>query len=430
MGSLVLFGIIIAFLFVGFFAGSQVGFLSLNRLSIELRKKQRSASAHKLSLYLELPARFVGAMLLGLTISLAVYGMLVDQLLTPLWQSTEALLPINFVPFLLYIRIVFVLLISTAALLLYFFFCRAVFRSKSDTLIFFLSPLLVFFYNRFYPITKQLILLSEWILKNIINVRIRKEKNQLSLLELESFIQNRSERKIENQELNQELFQAALTLPYIKIRQCLVPRKEIEAIGVNESIAALKAKFIATNLSKLIVYEKNIDDIIGYVHQLSLFKNPIEIRSILLSIPTVPESMTATELMNRLIRDRKSMAWVVDEFGGTSGIVTMEDLLEEIFGEIKDEYDTEELTERKIGEDEYEFSGRLEIDYLNEKYNFDLHMNGSETLSGFIIHQHEQIPKEKQKITIGDYEFEVLQIASNRIELVNVKKNPYIQHRN
>lgn len=430
MGSLVLFGIIIAFLFVGFFAGSQVGFLSLNRLSIELRKKQRSASAHKLSLYLELPARFVGAMLLGLTISLAVYGMLVDQLLTPLWQSTEALLPINFVPFLLYIRIVFVLLISTAALLLYFFFCRAVFRSKSDTLIFFLSPLLVLFYNRFYPITKQLILLSEWILKNIINVRIRKEKNQLSLLELESFIQNRSERKIENQELNQELFQAALTLPYIKIRQCLVPRKEIEAIGVNESIAALKAKFIATNLSKLIVYEKNIDDIIGYVHQLSLFKNPIEIRSILLSIPTVPESMTATELMNRLIRDRKSMAWVVDEFGGTSGIVTMEDLLEEIFGEIKDEYDTEELTERKIGEDEYEFSGRLEIDYLNEKYNFDLHMNGSETLSGFIIHQHEQIPKEKQKITIGDYEFEVLQIASNRIELVNVKKNPYIQHRN
>lgn len=430
MGSLVLFGIIIAFLFVGFFAGSQVGFLSLNRLSIELRKKQRSASAHKLSLYLELPARFVGAMLLGLTISLAVYGMLVDQLLTPLWQSTEALLPINFVPFLLYIRIVFVLLISTAALLLYFFFCRAVFRSKSDTLIFFLSPLLVFFYNRFYPITKQLILLSEWILKNIINVRIRKEKNQLSLLELESFIQNRSEKKIENQELNQELFQAALTLPYIKIRQCLVPRKEIEAIGVNESIAVLKAKFIATNLSKLIIYEKNIDDIIGYVHQLSLFKNPIEIRSILLSIPTVPESMTATELMNRLIRDRKSMAWVVDEFGGTSGIVTMEDLLEEIFGEIKDEYDTEELTERKIGEDEYEFSGRLEIDYLNEKYNFDLHMNGSETLSGFIIHQHEQIPKEKQKITIGDYEFEVLQIASNRIELVNVKKNPYIQHRN
>jgi CBS domain containing-hemolysin-like protein len=424
MGSLLLFGIIIAFLFAGFFAGAQVGFVSLNRLSIELRKKQRSRGAHMLSSYLELPARFVGAMILGLTTSLVVYGLLVDQLLNPLWESTEALLPADVVPFVLYIRIGFVLVIASAAILLYFFFCRAVFRSKSDTLMFFLSPVLGFFYELFYPITRQFILLSEWILKNLISVRIRKEKNNLSLLELESFIQNRSENKAESQEINQELFQAALTLPYIKIRQCLVPRKEIESIDVNTSIAVLKEKFVSTNLSKLVVYENNIDNIIGYVHQLSLFKNPMDIRSILLSIPTVPESMTATELMNRLIRDRKSMAWVVDEFGGTSGIVTMEDLLEEIFGEIKDEYDTEELTERFITEDEYEFSGRLEIDYLNEKYNLDLSLNGSETLSGFIIQHNEQIPKEKEKIIIGDYDFEILQVSTNRIELVKLKKNP------
>ncbi len=424
MGSLLLFGIIIAFLFAGFFAGAQVGFVSLNRLSIELRKKQRSRGAHMLSSYLELPARFVGAMIFGLTTSLVVYGLLVDQLLNPLWESTEALLPADVVPFVLYIRIGFVLMIASAAILLYFFFCRAVFRSKSDTLMFFLSPVLGFFYELFYPITRQFILLSEWILKNLISVRIRKEKNNLSLLELESFIQNRSENKAESQEINQELFQAALTLPYIKIRQCLVPRKEIESIDVNTSIAVLKEKFVSTNLSKLVVYENNIDNIIGYVHQLSLFKNPMDIRSILLSIPTVPESMTATELMNRLIRDRKSMAWVVDEFGGTSGIVTMEDLLEEIFGEIKDEYDTEELTERFITEDEYEFSGRLEIDYLNEKYNLDLSLNGSETLSGFIIQHNEQIPKEKEKIIIGDYDFEILQVSTNRIELVKLKKNP------
>jgi putative hemolysin len=423
MGSLVLFGIIIAFLFAGLFAGAQVGFVSLNRLSIELRKKQRSSSAYIWSSLLEHPSRFIGAMILGLTISLVVYGMLIDQMLNPLWESTETLLPTGFVPFVLYMRIAFVLLISTAALLLYFFFCRAVFRSKSDTLMFFLTPLLDFFYGVFYPITKQFIILSEWILKNIVNVRIRKEKNQLSLLELESFIQNRGERKTENPELNQELFQAALTLPYVKIRQCLVPRKEIEAINVKESITTLKEKFISTNLSKLVVYENNIDNIIGYVHQRSLFKNPEDIRSIMLAIPTVPESMTATELMNRLIRERKSMAWVVDEFGGTSGIVTMEDLLEEIFGEIKDEYDTEELTERKIGEQEFEFSGRLEIDYLNEKYDLHLSMNGSETLSGFIIHQNELIPKEKEKIIIGEYEFEVLQVEGNRIDLVKVKKN-------
>lgn len=424
MGSLLLFGIIIAFLFAGFFAGAQVGFVSLNRLAIELRKKQRSPSAHMLSAYLEHPARFVGAMIFGLTTSLVVYGLLVDQLVNPLWETTESLLPADVAAFVLYIRIAFVLIIASAAMLLFFFFCRAVFRSKSDTLMFFLSPLLGFFYELFFPITRQFILLSEWVLKNLINVRIRKEKNKLSLLELESFIQNRGENKAENQEINQELFQAALTLPYIKIRHCLVPRKEIESINVNTSIAALKEKFVSTNLSKLVVYENNIDNIIGYVHQLSLFKNPLDIRSILLMIPTVPESMTATELMNRLIRDRKSMAWVVDEFGGTSGIVTMEDLLEEIFGEIKDEYDTEELTERVIAEDEYEFSGRLEIDYLNEKYNLNLSLNGSETLSGFIIQYNEHIPKEKEKIIIGDYAFEILQVSTNRIELVKLKKNP------
>ena len=201
MGSLLLFGIIIAFLFAGFFAGAQVGFVSLNRLSIELRKKQRSPGAHMLSSYLEQPARFVGAMIFGLITSLVVYGLLVDQLLNPLWESTEALLPEDVVPFVRYIRIGFVLIIAAAAILLYFFFCRAVFRSKSDTLMFFLSPVLGFFYELFFPITRQFILLSEWILKNLINVRIRKEKNKLSLLELESFIQNRSENNAESQEI-------------------------------------------------------------------------------------------------------------------------------------------------------------------------------------------------------------------------------------
>ena len=171
----------------------------------------------------------------------------------------------------------------------------------------------------------------------------------------------------------------------------------------------------------MVVYEKNIDNIIGYVHQLSLFKEPTSIRSVTLSIPAVPESMTATELMNRLIRERRSMAWVVDEFGGTSGIITMEDILEEIFGEIKDEYDTEELTEREIIENEYEFSGRLEMDYLIEKYELDLNMNGSETLSGYLIRFNESIPKVKQKIIIGKYEFEILEVTDTRIELIRMK---------
>jgi CBS domain containing-hemolysin-like protein len=180
---------------------------------------------------------------------------------------------------------------------------------------------------------------------------------------------------------------------------------------------------MSTNLSKLIVYEKNIDNIKGYVHQLSLFKDPITINDIMLTIPAVPESMPATDLMNILIKERKSMAWVVDEFGGTSGIVTMEDILEEIFGEIKDEYDIEEFIEKIVQEDkEYIFSGRLEIEYIKEKYKLDLELNSSETLSGFIIHHHESIPKEKEKIIIGRYEFEIITVTDTRIELIRLTK--------
>jgi CBS domain containing-hemolysin-like protein len=171
-----------------------------------------------------------------------------------------------------------------------------------------------------------------------------------------------------------------------------------------------------------VVYEKNIDNIVGYVHQIALFKNPTSIQSVMHPILAIPETMTATDLMNMLIKERKSMAWVVDEFGGTSGIITMEDLLEELFGEIKDEYDTEELHERELGEDEFEFSGRLEMDYLNEKYNLGWNLNHSETLSGYIIQYNEGIPKVKQKIVIGKFEFEILEVTATRIELIRIKK--------
>ena len=422
MGTLLLIGIIIAFLLGGFFAGVEVGFVSLNRLSIELKKKQRSKNAYVLSEFLDEPSRFISGMIVGICISVVIYGMLIDQLLTPLWKYVEGFLTNEFVSYFLYFRIIFDLAISSSAFLIYFFFCRAVFRAKSDTLMFFLTPLLTFFYNLFYPIANFFIIQSQWILKNLISVRVRPSKNNFTRLELEHFFQHKNEKKFENRELNKELFEAALILPYVKIRQCLVPRKEIEGISIHESIEVLKERFISTNLSKLVVYEKNIDNILGYVHQHSLFKNPTDIQSILLQIPAVPESMTATDLMNRLIKERKSMAWVVDEFGGTSGIVTMEDILEEIFGEIKDEYDVEEFIEKVENENEFIFSGRIEIDYLNEKYNLNLEMNSSETLSGFIIHHHETIPKEKEKIIIGEYEFEALTVTDTRIELVKVKK--------
>ena len=423
MGSFFLFGIFIAFLLGGFFAGIEVGFISLNRLTVELRKKQRSKSAATLSQFLDEPSKFIYAMNVGIVIMLVIYGLFVDELLTPLWLMTESYLLDDLIPYFLYIRILFDLVVAAAAFLLYFFFSRALFGSKSDTLMFFLTPVFSFFYRFFQPLANKFVLLSEWILENLINVHVRKSKHAFTRLELENFIQPRDEKAIESQELNKELFENALTLPYVKVRQCLVPRKEIEAIQIHESIESLKTRFIDTNLSKLVVYDKNIDTVLGYVHQLSLFKNPTSIQSILHTIPTVPESMTAADLMNLLLKERKSMAWVVDEFGGTAGIVTMEDLLEELFGEIKDEYDTEELIEKMINEHEYIFSGRLRVDELNEKYSLGLEMNDSETLSGFIIHHNESIPKVNDRIVIGKFEFVILEVTDTRIEIVKVIKS-------
>ena len=422
MDTLITIGILLAFLLAGMFAGAEVGFVSLNRLSVELRKKQKSPSAFLLSKFLDEPTPFISAMITGIIIALSVFGLLIDQLLEPLWVMTESHLSSAFIPYFTYIKILFDLFISASLFLILFFFCRGLFRAKSDTLMFFLTPLLNFSYKIFQPIAKFFMGVAEWLLRYIINIPIRKNSTNFTRMELEQFIQQSDEKDTENQELNTDLFEAALTLPYVKLRQCLVPRKEIEAISVHDTVEKLKQRFIETKLSKLVVFEKNTDNIIGYVHQISLFKQPQSIRSIMLPIPAVPESMTATDLMNMLIKERKSMAWVVDEFGGTSGIVTMEDLLEELFGEIKDEYDVEELIERETSEGEYEFSGRLEVDHLNELYQLGLETNQSETLSGYIIQQNESIPKMKEKIIIGIYEFEILDVSETRIDLVRMRK--------
>ncbi len=411
----------VAWLMLFFFAGIEAAFINANKLSIELKKKQNLSSGIILSRLMERPARFIGATIIGFNIFLVLFGLMVGETLLPFWNwlITKIHIPSGYVNA---IRLLVETFFSFLFILLFGnVLPKALFKSKSDKLLNFFSGTANFFYQLFEPLVSFFIIISKWILKYLFNVRMEEEKEVFSGIGVEHFYQQTGELAEENSELNTELFEAALSLPKVKIRECLVPRKEVEGIDLNTSIEDARKKFVSSRLSKLVVYDGNLDHVVGYIHQLDFFKNPSFIKSILLPIPAVPESMGATDLINKFSKERKSIAWVVDEFGGTAGIVTMEDLLEEIFGEIRDEYDTEEFEEKKLSADEFIFSGRLELDYLNEKYELEFPVEESETLSGYIINQHEAIPKQKEHIIIGDYEFEILAVSDTRIEMVRLK---------
>jgi CBS domain containing-hemolysin-like protein len=363
---------------------------------------------------MENPSKFLGVCLIGANICLVIYGLLFSELMrTSLWNPLHLSNP--------YVKLLFdTILSSLVVLVIGEFSPKAIFRARNDSLLSFFAPVAQLFYRLFNPISSLFVNFAEGILKYLFNVRI-KDKEPFSKVDLEHFYQQTKDQEPGNQELNNELFENALSLPLVKVRQCLVPRTEVEALEINTPIESAIKFFIETKLSKLVVYEGNIDNIQGYIHQLDFFKKPPDLHSILLPIPVVPETMSATDLMNKFTKERKSIAWVVDEFGGTAGIVTMEDLLEEIFGEIQDEYDTEEFVEKQIADNEYIFSGRLELDFLNEKYNLDFPEGESETLSGYIINQHETIPHLKERIIIDKYEFDILNVSDTRIEMVKVK---------
>jgi putative hemolysin len=400
---------------IGFFAGYEIAFVSANRLSIELKKKQGRKSALMVANFMEHPAKFIGSCLVGLNIFLVIYGLLFDELLKKIaWRPIH----IENDGIQLFVN---TLLSTLVVLVLGEFIPKAIFKARNDSLLTSFAPIANFFYTLFQPIANLLVSISQWILKYIFNMRMNDKSEAFNKVDLEHFFQQTKEQDEDNPELNTELFENALSLPMVKIRQCLVPRTEIEAIEIHESIEALKTHFINTQLSKLVVYDDNIDNILGYVHQLDLFQKPASIQSIMHPMMVVPESMSATDLMNKFTKERRSIAWVVDEFGGTAGIVTMEDLLEEIFGEIHDEYDVEEFEEKQLTEDEFLFSGRLELDYLNEKYKLDFPVADSETLSGYIINEHETIPKLKENIIIGHYKFDVVAVSDTRIEMVKMK---------
>lgn len=411
--------IVVTLLLIGFFAGYEIAFVSANRLSIELKKKQGKKSGIILSNFMEHPARFIGTCLIGLNIFLVIYGLLVHELMSKtIWTALWTKLQFQNE----YVKLGFDTLMSSLVVLVFGeFIPKAVFRARGDILLSFFARVANFFHGLFLPLTNFFVDVSQWILKYMFNVRVNDRNDAFTKVDLEHFFQQTKEQDEESQELNTELFENALSLPMVKIRQCLVPRTEIEAIDINTSVEEAKKTFISTQLSKLVVYDDNIDSILGYIHQLDLFKKPATIREVLHPIMAVPESMSATDLISKFTKDRKSIAWVVDEFGGTAGIVTMEDVLEEIFGEIQDEYDTEELVEKQLAEDEFILSGRMELDYLNEKYDMKFPASDSETLSGYIINEHETIPKQKETIIIGDYRFDILNVSDTRIESVKMK---------
>lgn len=422
MSVAVIIIICVAILFIAYFSGIEVAFTSANRLNVELKRTQGASGIAFLSSLYDNPSRFIGTNIVGFNFFLVVAILFGSSGWTQLIHFFGLNDDMNLV---VVIRLGFEILFSWIVVIVFCeFIPKAIFRAKADSALSFSarSGLLAFMDGLFNWVAELFSRLSIFILNVIFDMRIDKKKEMFSRSDLDHFAQqNTDQHSLEHQDLKTELFRNAMSLPKVKIRDCLVPRKEIVAVELNSTIEQVRKTFVETKLSKLVVYEGNIDQIVGYIHQLDLFKAPATVKQILLPIPAIPESMNVTDLINKFTRERKSIAWVVDEFGGTAGIVTMEDLLEEIFGEIRDEYDTEEFEEKKISDDEYILSGRLELDHLREKYDLQFPENDSETLSGFIIHQHETIPKLKERIIIGHYEFEVLNVSDTRIEMVRLK---------
>jgi len=397
-----------------FFAGIEMAFYSASRLNIELKRKQESPLGNRLGRFIDAPAVFLGTAITGYIIALTIFVLLTNEVLAPFWDKTAIQTK--------GIRISLEILFNVLVVLIFAeFLPRAIFRVRSNALLSTFSLIYSFFFWLFSPFVNALFRLSNWILKYVFNVRLDKNKSPLSKNELRFvFADGRNESA--KAETSAQLLENAQELPRIKIKQSMVPRKEVMGVDIKTPIDELRKKFSDTKRTRIVVFEDSIDNIVGYVHQLDLFKKPADIKSILINIIAVPQSMSVVDLIYKFSNEAKSIAWVVDEFGGTAGIITMEDVLEELFGEIWDEYDTEQFVDKQIAEGEYIFSARLEVDYLEEKYGLVFEGHEAETLSGYIITHHETIPKQKERIIIGDYEFDILAVSSTRIEMVKLRK--------
>jgi len=418
--------IIIATLILSaFFSGMEIAYVSSNKIHIEIEKKQNDFIAKILTILTAKPSKFIATMLIGNNISLVIYGFLMGDLLVERFKS---MVPTQWA-FLDYVLTDLSLLTQTVISTLIILF-TAEFLPKVFFQIYANSFLKIFafpaylFYQLFYYVTDFVIWISDNILKRFFKTAGDNVQLALTKVELGNYISEQMESVEANEEVDSEIqiFQNALEFSEVKAREVMVPRTEIIGVDVNDSIKNINSIFTASGLSKILVYDESIDDILGYIHSFELFKKPKTIKSITLPVEFVPETMFVKDVLNILMKKRRSIAVVIDEYGGTSGIMTIEDIVEELFGEIEDEHDTVDLIEEKIDDSNYKFSARLEVDYINETYKLDLPEGENyETIGGLIVDETEEIPKVNDKITIENFSFTILEASSTKIDVVALK---------
>ncbi|WP_163409001.1 hemolysin family protein [Flavobacterium ajazii] len=412
-------GIIISCLILSaFFSGMEIAFISSNKIYLEIEKKQDNFISRILSRLTEKPSKFIAAMLVGNTIAMVVYGFFTGDLILKYITDSEYQFSVYSNLFLQTLISTFIVLITAE------FFPKVFFQIYANSLIRIFAIPAYIFYRLFYYISTFFIRISDFILKKFFKTEGDRAQLYFSKIELGNYITEQMNSVEDKEEVDSEIqiFQNALEFSGVKARDIMTPRTEIVDVDLFDSISNLKALFIETGYSKIIVSQNSLDDIVGYVHSFDLFKKPNTIKSVLMAVEFVPETILIKDALSQLIKKRKNVAVVLDEYGGTSGIITIEDIVEELFGEIEDEHDLdEELIEKQLKEREYLFSARLEVEYLNERYNLEIPESDSYgTLGGFIVDFTKDIPQKGEKINIGNYQFLIEECSSKKIELVKM----------
>jgi len=407
--------ILITLILSAFFSGMEIAFVSSNKLRFELEKKQRNLTSAILGIFYSHPQQFISSMLVGNNIVLVVYGLIMADFLSPLFFFTKN----QFIITLLQTILATIIVLITGE-----FLPKTFFRNNPNLWLRIFSLPLFLFYMVLYPVAFFTTWLSRIILSIFNPAKTKDDKaNLFSRIDLSYLIQESFDKNNQQEEIDSEvkIFQNALDFSKIKLRDCSVPRTEIVALEYGISLEKLKQTFIETGFSKIPIYKGNIDNIIGYIHASEMFEHPNDWKQYIKQIPIVPENMTAHKLMKLFMQQKKSMAVVVDEHGGTNGIVTLEDIIEEIFGEIEDEHDTREYIAKQLNEKEYLLSGRMEVQQANEKFGLNIPESDEyETIAGFILHHHQHFPKLNEIIHIGDFNLRCIKVTNNRIELIRL----------